>query len=67
MVDAMTLCGTPAEVRAQLPAVEARLRDVGIDEIVFQTGVDLRETDFILNARHIIDCCAPGMGGTERR
>lgn len=59
MVTAMTLCGTPAEVRTQLPALEARLADVGIDEIVFQTGVDLGEKDFLLNCRNIIECCAP--------
>jgi alkanesulfonate monooxygenase SsuD/methylene tetrahydromethanopterin reductase-like flavin-dependent oxidoreductase (luciferase family) len=59
MVDAMTLCGTPGDVRAKLPAVEARLRDVGIDEIVFQTGVELGEADFLRNCRNIIDCCRP--------
>ncbi len=59
MVDAMTLCGTPQDVRAQLPALEARLVDLGIDEVVFQTGVDLGETEFVLNCRHIIECCGP--------
>ena len=59
MVDAMTLCGTPAEVRAQLPALEARLADLGIDEIVFQTGVDLAEDAFIANCSQIIACCGP--------
>jgi alkanesulfonate monooxygenase SsuD/methylene tetrahydromethanopterin reductase-like flavin-dependent oxidoreductase (luciferase family) len=58
MIDAMALCGAPADVQAQLPALEARLQDVGIDEIVFQTGVDLGETEFVLNCRNIIDCCA---------
>ena len=59
MVDALTLCGTPAEVRAKLPALEARLREVGIDEIVFQTGVDLGEDEFVDNCRNIIECCKP--------
>ena len=58
MVDAMTLCGTPAEVRGRLPAVLDRLGEVGIDEITFQPGVELSEADFVANCRSIIDCCA---------
>ncbi len=61
MVDAMTLCGTPQDVASQLPAIEARLADVGIDEIVFQTGVDLSEAEFVDNCHQIIACCGPGV------
>ncbi|MDH5291365.1 MAG: LLM class flavin-dependent oxidoreductase, partial [Acidimicrobiia bacterium] len=59
MVDAMTLAGTPDEVRERLPAVEARLAEVGIDELVFQTGADLDEPTFVANCRQIITCCRP--------
>ena len=59
MVDAMTLAGTPDEVRDRLAAVEARLAEVGIDEIVFQTGADLDEPTFVANCRQIIACCRP--------
>lgn len=59
MVDAMTICGTPADVAARLAEVEARLGEVGVDEVVFQPGVELSEAEFVANCRHIIDCCAP--------
>lgn len=59
MVDAMTLTGTPGQVRAALPALEARLADLGIDELVFQTGADLDEPTFVANCQQIITCCAP--------
>jgi alkanesulfonate monooxygenase SsuD/methylene tetrahydromethanopterin reductase-like flavin-dependent oxidoreductase (luciferase family) len=59
LIEAMTLCGTPEQVRHQLPALEARLADVGVDELVFQTGVDLGEAEFVANCRQIIACCAP--------
>ena len=59
MVDAMTLAGTPSEVRDRLPALEARLADLGIDELVFQTGADLDEPTFVANCRQIIACCHP--------
>ena len=59
MVDAMTLCGTPDEVRGRLAEVEARLGGVGVDEVVFQPGVELSEAEFIANCRRIIAHCAP--------
>jgi alkanesulfonate monooxygenase SsuD/methylene tetrahydromethanopterin reductase-like flavin-dependent oxidoreductase (luciferase family) len=59
MIDAMTLCGTPEQVRDQLPVLEARLGEAGIDEIVFQTGVDLGEAEFVANCAQIIACCGP--------
>jgi len=57
MVDAMTLSGTPEDIDAALPAMERRLAEIGIDEIVFQTGVNLSEAEFVANARLIIDRC----------
>ena len=59
MVDAMTLCGTPDEVRGRLAEVEARLGEVGVDEVVFQPGVELSEAEFVANCHRIIACCAP--------
>lgn len=59
MVDAMTLAGTPDEVRARLPGLEARLADLGVGELVFQTGADLDEPTFVANCRQIIACCHP--------
>jgi alkanesulfonate monooxygenase SsuD/methylene tetrahydromethanopterin reductase-like flavin-dependent oxidoreductase (luciferase family) len=60
MVEAMTLAGTPAQVRSRLAELEQRLADVGVDEIVFQTGVDLGRAAFVANCTNIIDTCGPG-------
>ncbi|MFN0089659.1 MAG: LLM class flavin-dependent oxidoreductase [Acidimicrobiales bacterium] len=58
MVDQLTLAGTPASVRAQLPALEARLAAAGVDELVFQTGVEDAD-EFTAICQGIIEHCRP--------
>ena len=60
MVDDLALAGTPAQVRARLPKIEAELAARGADEVVFQIAATAaREEDIIRNADAIIDSCRP--------
>ena len=56
MADAFSLSGTPQEVAAALPNLEAELSARGVDELVFQTvGIGLDEDDTVANCELIIE------------
>ena len=56
MCDAFSLYGTPQEVAAALPSMEAALAVRGADEIVFQTvGIGLSDQENIDNCRLIVE------------
>ena len=59
MVEAFSLAGTPAEVSARLPLLEAELAGQGADELVFQTvGIGLSDEETVENCRRIIALAA---------
>jgi probable F420-dependent oxidoreductase len=60
VVDALTIAGTPEQVRTRLPEVEKRLMASGIDEIVFQmVGTEMSADEVTVAGLQLIDACAP--------
>lgn len=60
IVDALTVAGTPEQVRSRLPEVEKRLLTAGIDEIVFQmVGTEMSADEVTAAGHQLIDACAP--------
>lgn len=59
MVEAFSLSGTPIEVAARLPLLEAELAEQGADELVCQTvGIGLSDEETVENCRRIIAVAA---------
>lgn len=60
MIADLALAGTPAEVRAQLPGIEAELARRGVAELVFQTVGKAKDgADAVANCERIVAACAP--------
>lgn len=59
MASELTLTGTPDSVSAELAQFEARFREVGADEVVFQTvGIGISDEEAVANCEQIIDLFA---------
>jgi alkanesulfonate monooxygenase SsuD/methylene tetrahydromethanopterin reductase-like flavin-dependent oxidoreductase (luciferase family) len=60
VVDDLTLTGTSAQVRSQLPALEERLASAGIEELVFQlVGTDSTAEEVEAAGLQLVSACAP--------
>jgi alkanesulfonate monooxygenase SsuD/methylene tetrahydromethanopterin reductase-like flavin-dependent oxidoreductase (luciferase family) len=54
MVDAYSVAGTPAQVRSRLADVQARLRDIGVEELALQVPGKGMAVDEVLTATHAV-------------
>jgi alkanesulfonate monooxygenase SsuD/methylene tetrahydromethanopterin reductase-like flavin-dependent oxidoreductase (luciferase family) len=62
LIDELTICGTPEGARAQLAALEAELRPLGVTEIVFQTvGANLTDAEVVANCGQIVSALDPAV------